>query len=115
MYVPEDFRLDYRALVAEVIGAYDFALLVTAPATTPGGRAQSSHLPFLYDPEDGPDGTLLAHMARANPQWRDFATLAEAGQEAMGVFQGPPSYNPHTWYGGGPHTVPNRNYDAGDD
>src|SRR3546814_3119742 len=105
MYVPEAFRLDDRALVAEVIGAYDFALLVTAPATTPGGRAQASHLPFLYDPEDGPDGTLLAHMARANPQWRDFAALAEAGQEALVVFQGPHSYISPTWYGAGPPNV----------
>jgi transcriptional regulator len=63
MYVPEAFRLDDRARVAEIIRAFDFALLVTAP----DGRAQASHLPFLYDPEDGPQGTLLAHMARANP------------------------------------------------
>src|SRR3546814_6683296 len=97
MYVPEAFRLDDRALVAEVIGAYDFALLVTAPATTPGGRAQASHLPFLYDPEDGPDGTLLAHMARANPQWRDFAALAEAGQEENGRAAGRESECKYGW------------------
>lgn len=108
MYVPEAFRLDDRALVAEVIGAYDFALLVTAP----GGRAQASHLPFLYDPEDGPEGTLLAHMARANPQWRDFAALAEAGQEALVVFQGPHSYISPAWYGAGPPNVPTWNYVA---
>src|SRR3546814_11504001 len=89
MYVPEAFRLDDRALVAEVIGAYDFALLVTAPATTPGGRAQASHLPFLYDPEDGPDGTPLAHLAPAHPQWRAFAALPQPGQAALGAFHGP--------------------------
>src|SRR3546814_14714020 len=110
MYVPEAFRLDDRALVAEVIGAYDFALLVTAPATTPGGRAQAGHLPFLYAPEDGPEGTLLAHMARANPQWRDFAALAEAGQEALVVFPGPPSYLSPARSGAGPPNVPTWNY-----
>ncbi|HEY9548738.1 MAG TPA: FMN-binding negative transcriptional regulator, partial [Kiloniellaceae bacterium] len=61
---------------------------------------------------DGPDGTLLAHMARANPQWRDFAALAEAGQEALVVFQGPHSYISPTWYGAGPPNVPTWNYVA---
>jgi transcriptional regulator len=112
MYVPEAFRLDDRARVAEVVRAFDFALLVTAPE----GRAQASHLPFLYDPDDvseaGPQGTLRAHMARANPQWRDFAALAEAGSEALVVFQGPHSYISPSWYGEGPPNVPTWNYVA---
>ena len=108
MYVPEAFRLDDRARVAEIIRAFDFALLVTAP----DGRAQASHLPFLYDPEDGPQGTLLAHMARANPQWRDFAATAASGSEALVIFQGPHSYVSPNWYGEGPPNVPTWNYVA---
>ena len=72
MYVPEAFRLDDPRRIAELMRAHDFALLVTAPEGVP----QATHLPFLYDPEPvsdaGPAGTLLAHMARPNPQWRDF-------------------------------------------
>ena len=112
MYVPEAFRLDDRDRITEVMRAFDFALLVTAP----GGRPQASHLPFLYDPEPlseaGPQGTLLGHMARPNPQWRDFAALAEAGQEALVIFQGPHAYISPTWYGAGPPTVPTWNYVA---
>jgi transcriptional regulator len=108
MYVPEAFRLTDRARIAEVMGAYDFALLVTAP----DGRAQASHLPFLYEPDEGPQGTLYAHMARANPQWRDFATLAENGGEALVVFQGPHSYISPTWYATEQPTVPTWNYVA---
>jgi len=108
MYVPEAFRLDDPAQIAEVMRRFDFALLVTAPE----GRPQASHLPFLYDFERGPNGTLLAHMARPNPQWRDFAALAEAGGEAMVVFQGPHSYISPTWYGEGPPNVPTWNYVA---
>jgi transcriptional regulator len=108
MYVPEAFRLSDRARVAEVLRAYDFALLVTAPE----GRAQASHLPFLYEPDEGPEGTLYAHMARANPQWRDFAALAAAGQEALVVFQGPHSYISPTWYATEQPTVPTWNYVA---
>jgi len=51
-------------------------------------------------------------MARANPQWQDFAALAEAGQEALVMFQGPHSYISPTWYGNGPPNVPTWNYVA---
>lgn len=108
MYVPEAFRLGDRARIAEVLQRYDFALLVTAPEGVP----QASHLPFLYDPDRGEHGTLLAHMARPNPQWRDFAALAAQNQEALVVFQGPHSYISPTWYGEGPPSVPTWNYVA---
>ncbi len=108
MYLPEAFRLDDPQRIAEVLRAHDFALLVTAADGVP----QATHLPFLYDPEEGEKGTLLAHMARPNPQWRDFATLAAAGQEALVIFQGPHSYISPTWYGEGPPNVPTWNYVA---
>jgi len=108
MYVPEAFRLDDRALVSEVLRAFDFALLITAPE----GRAQASHLPFIYEPDEGPEGTLYAHMARPNPQWRDFAAMAESGGEALVVFQGPHSYISPTWYASEQPNVPTWNYVA---
>src|SRR3546814_19219053 len=111
MYLPEAFRLTDRDRIAEVMRTYDFALLVTAPPTVSGGRAQASHLPFLYEPPqglagEGAEGTLYGHMARANPQWQDFAGLATAGQEALVVFQGPHSYISPTWYETEQPTVP---------
>jgi transcriptional regulator len=51
-------------------------------------------------------------MARPNPQWRDFERLAEAGQEALVIFQGPHSYISPAWYGEGPPNVPTWNYVA---
>jgi transcriptional regulator len=99
--------LDDTAAVAGVIQNYSFALLVTAP----GGVPRATHLPFVYEPEPAPHGTLFAHMARANPQWRDFAGLAEAGGEALVVFQGPHGYVSPNWYGPGP-AVPTWNYVA---
>jgi transcriptional regulator len=113
MYIPEAFRLEDRDAIAEVMRRFDFALLVTAPINKSGaGLPQASHLPFLYDPERGAQGTLLAHMARPNPQWRDFEALAAAGQEALVIFQGPHSYISPTWYGEGPPNVPTWNYVA---
>lgn len=108
MFVPKAFRLDDRQAIAAVLETYDFGLLVTAL----DGNPQASHLPFLYDADAGPEGTLLGHMARANSQWRDFEDLAERGEQALVIFQGPHSYISPTWYGGGPPTVPTWNYVA---
>jgi transcriptional regulator len=62
---------------------------------------------MLFDPERGANGTLIAHMARANPQWRQFAT----GVETLTIFQGPHAYVSPAWYATEP-AVPTWNYAA---
>lgn len=51
-----------------------------------------NHLPFLLKPERGPLGTLVGHVARANPVWRSG--------EVSGVacFSGPQAYISPGWY-----------------
>ena len=105
MYIPDMFALTDPAEIARIIGDNPFGLLVTAA----GGTPRATHLPFLFDPEAGSQGTLTCHMARANPQWKDFAALAAAGAEALAVFQGPHSYISPNWYGPG-DAVPTWNY-----
>ena len=105
MYVPKTFALSDGAEIAEVIRRHDFALLITAA----DGPPQATHLPFLYDADRGPHGTLIAHMARANPHWHDFARIAVKGGEALVIFQGPHVYVSPNWYTGGP-AVPTWNY-----
>ena len=105
MYTPDIFALTDPAEVNRILREHGFALLVTAAE----GAPMASHLPFLFDPERGPKGTLLCHMARANPQWKDFAKLEAAGREALVVFQGPHGYVSPSWYDGGP-AVPTWNY-----
>ncbi len=107
MYVPEPFRLEDRAAVADILARYDFALLVTARGDAP----QASHLPILFDPDRGAQGALQGHLARANPQARDLERLAAEGGEALVVFQGPHAYVSPTWYGTAP-AVPTWNYVA---
>jgi transcriptional regulator len=103
MYVPDLFKLDDPAVAVEVMRAHDFALLVTAP----GGQPRASHLPSLLDETRGPQGTLLAHMARANPQWRDFEGQGDG--DALVVFQGAHGYVSPSWYPPG-NNVPTWNY-----
>jgi transcriptional regulator len=53
-----------------------------------------NHLPFLLDPSPSPWGTLLGHVARANPIWRAFSR----SQASVVVFQGPQVYITPAWY-----------------
>ena len=55
----------------------------------------------------GPLGTLIAHVARANPIWRRFAP----GREVLVVFQGPHAYVSPDWYAAS-GLVPTWNYVA---
>jgi transcriptional regulator len=105
MYVPEVFAVTDEAEARRIMREHSFALLVTAA----GGSPVATHLPFLFDPERGSNGTLLCHMARANPQWKDFAELDAEGREALVIFQGPHGYVSPSWYAGS-QAVPTWNY-----
>ncbi len=83
MYAPKHNRVEDRAALLAYMRAYSFAALATAG---PGGL-MATHLPFVIEDADGRI-TLLAHMAKANPQWRDFP----AGPEAMVIFMQPHAY-----------------------
>ncbi len=106
MYVPEVFQLD-AAAAGVLVRDNSFGLLVTVSAQ---GLPQASHLPFLFEETAGePQGRLLGHMARANPQWHDLAALAASEGEALVVFQGAHGYVSPSWYAPGP-AVPTWNY-----
>jgi transcriptional regulator len=58
-------------------------------------------LPMLFDPEDGPNGTLRGHMARGNPHWREIEsanTAADAGASGIAIFASPDAYISPAWY-----------------
>ena len=90
MYQPPHFREDRLPQQHALICAHPFGLLVSAG---PGGLL-ANPVPFLIDPAASERGTLRAHLARANGQWRDLA----AGAECLAVFQGPQEYVSPSWY-----------------
>ncbi|MCW3098294.1 MAG: hypothetical protein JWL77_3912 [Chthonomonadaceae bacterium] len=104
MYNPPPFRVEERDALHTLVRANSFAALITMDAN---GAPYATHLPFLLDAESGEAGTLRAHMARANPQWRHF----EAGREALVIFPGPHAYISPSWYETQP-AVPTWNYAA---
>ena len=83
MYVPRHNRNEDRPTLVAFMRAHPFATLVTHGAD--GLRA--THLPVVAE-EEGDRVRLLAHLARANPQWADFAD----GREAMTIFAEPHAY-----------------------
>jgi transcriptional regulator len=102
MYVPPHFAVTDPAALHDFIEAHGFGLLVSQF----GGGPFATHLPFLLDRAAGSHGTLIGHVARANPHWRELAD-----RPALAVFSGPHAYVSPTWYEA-ENTVPTWNYVA---
>ncbi len=77
-----------------------FALMASHPlgawVCQGGAGLVANHVPFLLDRSRGPCGTLIGHVARANPIWRELAS----GRPSVVVFQGPQGYITPAWYPG---------------
>jgi transcriptional regulator len=102
MYVPQAFAETDSAVLHDFMAQNSFAALVTGE----GSAAVASHLPLLVDPNTGPHGRLVGHLARANPQWEQ----AE-GRDALAIFTGPHAYVSPSWYHV-KNAVPTWNYTA---
>jgi len=105
MYRPPHFREDDRANQHGLIREYPLGLIVTAG---PGGL-MANPIPFLIDTDRSANGTLRAHLARANPQCEELSQVSEA----LIIFQGPQEYISPSWYATKPQThkvVPTWNY-----
>jgi transcriptional regulator len=91
MYVPKHFRQDDLPAIHRLMREYSFATLVS---TEDDGVPIATHLPVVLAEEPAPYGSLKAHMALGNPQWR---TLAPE-REVLVIFQGPHAYITPSWY-----------------
>jgi transcriptional regulator len=83
MYTPRHNRVADPATLVAFMRAHSFAALVTHGEA--GLRA--THLPVVVEEAAG-QVRLLAHLAKANPQWRDFVP----GGEVMVIFAEPHAY-----------------------
>ncbi|MBB4006659.1 FMN-binding negative transcriptional regulator [Allorhizobium taibaishanense] len=92
MYLPSHFRQTDTEALFGFIQRNPLALLVTAGS----GGLVANPLPFFVSrARDGEDkDRLIAHMARANPQWQAI----EAGDEVLISFMGADHYVSPNWY-----------------
>lgn len=101
MFIPKSFQVNETGILHDLIAAHAFGILVGTLENAP----YASHIPFVLDRDRGPQGTLIAHVARNNPQ----AGMFDEGQEMLAIFQGPHGYVSPRWYTPG-NAVPTWNY-----
>ncbi len=90
MYIPPAFREERIEVLHKLIRQHPLGLLTTAGAS----GLLATPVPFLVHADEGKSGTLRAHVARANPHWRDLQGVAEC----LVVFLGPQGYVTPSWY-----------------
>ena len=90
MYQPAMFAEHRPEEWHRLIREHPLGVLVTVTAAGP----DANHLPFVLEPDRGPMGTLLAHVARANPVCREVRD----GDAVMVVFRGVQGYVSPNWY-----------------
>lgn len=90
MYLPKSFEVNDPSKLAEIMRRFSFATVIT----TANGLPLATHLPLLHHPQPGANGTLVGHVARANPQWKHFGSEVES----LAIFSGPHAYISPAWY-----------------
>jgi transcriptional regulator len=89
MYLPNHFEEVRDEELLRTITAYPLGALVVSG---PDGL-DANHVPFLIDEATG-GRKLLAHVARANPLWKE----AKDGDEALVIFRADDAYVSPNWY-----------------
>jgi transcriptional regulator len=84
MYLPAHFEEARPERLHALLRQFPLGLLVSLDGD---GAPVANSIPMLLDAGRGPRGTLVAHVARANPVWQQAA-----GQTVLVVFQGPEGY-----------------------
>lgn len=105
MYTPSHFDETRPGLLHQLVHDHPLGLLITQGAQ----GLDANPIPFLLYTEPGRPGVLRAHVARANPVWRE----ARTDVETLVVFQGPQAYVSPNWYATKAETgkaVPTWNY-----
>jgi len=91
VYVPSQHEETDLSVLHALIGAHPLGVWVTAGE---GGELVANHIPFYLDATRGEKGTLVAHVARANPVWKQFSRTVSS----VVVFQGAEKYITPSWY-----------------
>jgi transcriptional regulator len=90
MYLPQHFEETRTEELHRIITEYPLgALVIKGPA-----GLDANHLPFELDVKSGERGRLLAHVARANPVWKEL----KDGDEALVMFRAGDAYISPNWY-----------------
>jgi transcriptional regulator len=107
VYIPAHFNEDRTAVLHDLIRAGGLATIVSMTAD----GMIASHAPLMLDPDPGPYGTLIGHLAKANPH----ARATNPGVQTLVIFHGPDGYITPSYYAAKKEhgkVVPTWNYTA---
>jgi transcriptional regulator len=101
MFTRSQFKMTELADKHKFIEEYGFGVVISCVDVL-----SATHLPFVLQTNEGEQGVLYAHCAKANPLWKSLE-----GQNALVIFTGPHAYISPSWYTSKP-AVPTWNYTA---
>jgi transcriptional regulator len=101
LYQPPHFAVAERDVALELMRRHPLATLVSG---ADGGEPLVSHAPLLAS-ADGERLALLGHLAKPNPQWKQWRD----GDRVLAIFHGPDTYVSPFWYEA-KEAVPTWNY-----
>ena len=90
MYTPKHFEERDITVLHALIRSHPLGTWVTHARE----ELVVNHIPFLVDSTRGEYGTLIGHVARANPIWKSFTKE----MAYVVIFQGPQTYITPSWY-----------------
>lgn len=102
MFVPGYYKNEDLEEVRKFLVENSFGILISQT----DGRISGTHIPMELDKDENGDDVLLGHIAKANPQSRNF----HEGEEVLAIFSGPHAYVSSSWYE--KENVPTWNYIA---
>ena len=102
MYIPHHYKNENLAEVKDFLTQNSFGILINQL----DGRPWGTHIPLELDVATNGKDVLMGHIAKANPQWKNFKTASEV----LCIFNGPHSYISSSWYH--KEEVPTWNYIA---
>ncbi len=82
MYIPKHFKQNDRKKSIAFMNAYNFAIVVSAKDELP----LATHLPFVIEEREN-EIVLVAHMSKANEQWKTFSD-----KDVLVIFSEPHAY-----------------------
>jgi len=102
MYIPESYRNENIEKVKEFLKANSFGILINQV----DGKISGTHIPLELDKDENGEDVLLGHIAKRNPQSKNFTN----NEEVLAIFNGPHHYISSSWYH--KEDVPTWNYIA---
>lgn len=100
MYIPDLYINENQEEIEDFLHQNSFGVLINQVEQKPW----ATHIPFVLDQNSDGLKVLHGHIAKENPQWRNF----EANPAVLAIFSGAHSYISSSWYDH--ENVPTWNY-----